>query len=286
MNGVSLIIKTFERQQALERLLGSISAQGYAGCPVLVADDSKEPYRDAIMDQYGDLVDEYVVLPFDSGVSRGRNELLDRVDTDYFVLHDDDFVHEERTDIEWMREQIANSDLDILGGPHIVPDYIPPRWIEKTIDLKEYFSLLENLGVYSENVSIWSGHFEVDGDTLTMVEEGKYDAPFVKRDFTSQFFIAETRSVWGTMGGWMDPLKAFGEHWEFFYRAKQNGLTVGATLQSAVFHVPTSNETYDQHRYEKESSYLRKSLQAHGFTTMIRGDQCFEISPDGDARWK
>src|SRR6056297_3663123 len=115
LRDVSLIIKTFGRPQALDRLLTSVRRHGYGDCPLLIADDSKDPYRDAMMRAHGDIIDEYVVLPFDTGVSKGRNELLKRVETDYFVIHDDDFVYDERTDIEWMREQVAASDLDLLG---------------------------------------------------------------------------------------------------------------------------------------------------------------------------
>ena len=66
----SLIIKTFERQEALERLLASIAEQGYGSCPVLIADDSEKPYKDAILSTFGDLVDEYIVLPFVQGCRR------------------------------------------------------------------------------------------------------------------------------------------------------------------------------------------------------------------------
>ncbi len=49
----------------------------------IVADDSKSPVHRPDV--------EYHVLPFDSGLSKGRNFLVKKVKTSYFLLLDDDF---------------------------------------------------------------------------------------------------------------------------------------------------------------------------------------------------
>ncbi|MFB6231677.1 MAG: glycosyltransferase family 2 protein [Salinibacter sp.] len=260
MRDVSLIIKTFERQQVLERLLDSIAVQGYADCPILVADDSREPYRDAIVEQYGDLVDEYLVLPFNSGVSKGRNELLERVDTRYFVLNDDDFVYGDITDLETARRELVEHDLDILGGQLAEKrksyhyDWIPTRvsnWI----------------GLYSEHweKGAWVADIRETSDGGIKMEP--YPAPSALQpcDLALQFFIARTSAVRDTVGGWNPKLKSNGEHWEFFYRCKQAGLRVASSQRFGTYHVPKQNERYEKFRYGKKRDMITRSLEEHGF---------------------
>jgi glycosyltransferase involved in cell wall biosynthesis len=260
LSDTSLLIKTFERQRALERLLDSIGAQGYGNCPVLVADDSEAPYRDAIMDQYGDLVDEYVVLPFNAGVSKGRNELLERVETKYFVLNDDDFVYGDITDLETARRELIDHELDILGGQLAEKrksyhyDWVPRRvsnWI----------------GLYSEHWErgAWVADIRETRDGGIKVKSYSDPSPLQPCDLALQFFIARTSAVRDVVGGWNPKLKSNGEHWEFFYRCKQAGLRVASSQQFGTYHVPEHNERYEQFRYGKKRDIIATSLEEHGF---------------------
>jgi GT2 family glycosyltransferase len=262
LSDVSLIIKTFERRAALERLLDSIRAQGYGDCPVLVADDSNPPYRDAILRAYGDVVDQYVVLPHDSGVSKGRNELLKRVDTEYFVVNDDDFVYDGRTDLRWLRTHLEAGDLDILGGLVFEPRHPSlPGWTAPVARCKALVRrLLESRGEIPRD---WRGEIQRDGDTLRLTKSNDWSPPWVSCEFTLQFFLARTDSVWARVGGWAEELKSFGEHWEFFYRAKRAGLDVGFTREVGVRHVPLSNPEYSEHRFDREDRDMQKALALH-----------------------
>lgn len=280
MNDVSLIIKTFERQEALERLLGSIRTHGYADCPVLVADDSKEPYRDAVLEHFGDLVDEYVVLPFDSGLSKGRNELLKRVETTYFVLNDDDFVYDERTDLEWMREQLETSDVELLSailycsplstleekGPLYSLDAI--RYLlQHPVDCAR--SLLNEGAEGCTEVARFHGLIEAQDRNVVLHDLPDYTPPLTRCDFGFNFFMADTEAVRKKVGGWNDALKV-AEHWEFFYRAKQGGLRVATTEEVGVVHPPPpNNEEYSTHRNGRFQHFRQRGLSAHDFDRLV-----------------
>lgn len=262
LRDVSLIIKTFDRPQALDRLLASLRRHGYGDCPVLIADDSNDPYRDAVMRTHGDIVDEYVVLPFDTGVSKGRNELLKRVETDYFVINDDDFVYDERTDIEWMREQVAASNLDLLGGVVFEPrEFEGWSWRSPVDSLQSWAK--HTFGSPGEISRDWHGELNREGQTLQLRKSNHWSPPYTRCDFTLQFFLARTDAVWSTVGGWANPLKCFGEHWEFFYRVKQAGLEVAFTMEAGVRHLPISNPEYAKHRFDREEQDMQKALALH-----------------------
>jgi hypothetical protein len=264
---VSLIIKTFERQEALERMITSIRTQGYADCPVLIADDSKVPYRDIIIEKYGDIVDEYVVLPFNSGLSKGRNELLNRVETKYFVLNDDDFVYDERTDLAWMHDQLESTDIELLGGLfYDQRTYVPKP--NASIFRRAWYRLLREIGAKREFIRRYHGAVRTDGDTIVM-EPVEYCAPVTRCDYTHNFFMADTQAVREKVGGWRDEIKTSWEHWEFFYRAKQAGLRVATTEEVGVSHEdPGDSDRYKTHRMDKADYYQRLSMQEHGFNTM------------------
>jgi len=125
MRDATIIVKTFERPQCLERLLASIVGAHWQG-PVLIGDDSRRPYRDPILARYGGMVTEYLCMPFDIGSSAGRNLLLKKVATPYFVLCDDDFIFDARTDVNRLRELVETAGLDLVGGVYF--DRMAPSW--------------------------------------------------------------------------------------------------------------------------------------------------------------
>jgi len=110
LNEVTALIKTFERPKELDRLIKSIR-RFYPDLLILVADDSKKPQvRDDV---------PYYVLPYNIGLSAGRNFLVKKVQTKYVVLFDDDHVCTENTKIEKMVEILRNYPIDLVGGDFI-----------------------------------------------------------------------------------------------------------------------------------------------------------------------
>ncbi|MBX3436539.1 MAG: glycosyltransferase [Planctomycetaceae bacterium] len=115
-------IKTFLRPQALKRLFSSIDAH-YPAARVTIVDDGGLTQADDEDSQFcRDLLAAHphwrlVSLPFDSGVSAGRNALVAETDRPYLLLLDDDFCFTADTRIERLWERLtAEPTLDVAAG--------------------------------------------------------------------------------------------------------------------------------------------------------------------------
>lgn len=105
---VTFVVKTFERPQCLARLVRS-ARQWFPEVPIIVVDDSRYPWAPEGV--------QHVVLPYDSGVSAGRNAGLELVGTPYFLQLDDDFVLYRHTDIVGALERMSRyPTIDIIAG--------------------------------------------------------------------------------------------------------------------------------------------------------------------------
>lgn len=245
MNGykqkdVSVLIKTFNRRKSLIRLLHSLEKLNCL-LPVLIADDSKAPYRDEILSRFPKLDIQYHVLPFDSGLSEGRNVLLKHTKTRYFLLCDDDFRFDNKIKIPDVLSAIENNKLDIAGG--ILFNHIT------VIGIKRFFSVMLNprtafhyiLNIPS--VSRYSGNFFVqNGSCILTVSNKKSSSPVHICDVVNNFFIARTDSIL-KVNGWDERFKV-GEHEDFFYRAKLNGLSVALAEDLSAHHYPGARKKY------------------------------------------
>ncbi|HEY3804323.1 MAG TPA: glycosyltransferase [Kofleriaceae bacterium] len=105
---LTILIKTFERPHIVRRLIDSIRL-GYPSLPIIVADDSRVPIALPGI--------ETIALPFDSGVSAGRQAGLAHVRTPFVMVADDDFVFLRSTALAPALAKVAGNPLiDILGG--------------------------------------------------------------------------------------------------------------------------------------------------------------------------
>jgi hypothetical protein len=113
---VTLLIKTFERPVLVRRLVASIRRM-YPALPIIVVDDSREPTR---------LPDvETIELPYDVGVSAGRQAGLERVTTPYVMILDDDFIFYRATRIERAVAALERQPrIDLVGGQLIDLPYL------------------------------------------------------------------------------------------------------------------------------------------------------------------
>jgi hypothetical protein len=108
LDRLTAVVKTFERPAALRRLLASIRRL-YPDLKVIVVDDSRTPTQLPGV--------ETLVLPFDSGVSAGRRAGLARVQTEYVLNLDDDFVFYRHTGLAAaLRWLAAHPSVDLVGG--------------------------------------------------------------------------------------------------------------------------------------------------------------------------
>lgn len=103
---VTVLIKTFERRDCIERLIDSIKKY-YPRLKIMVIDDSEEPLNIKRCD--------YHYIGFDKGLSYGRNYGVKRIKTPYLLLLDDDFIFTEDTKLEILLDFIQEG-LDVIAG--------------------------------------------------------------------------------------------------------------------------------------------------------------------------
>ena len=125
---VTALVKTFERPNVLQRLIGSIK-RVYPDLGVIVVDDSRHPVElDGVTT---------IAMPYDTGISAGRNEGLRHVTTKYVLLLDDDVVLFRGTGLGKALAKIEqHAEIDIMGGqlvelPSLQPR--PPAYVTGTV---------------------------------------------------------------------------------------------------------------------------------------------------------
>ena len=133
---ITVAIKTFERPELVNRAVSSLR-QFHPTMPVIIADDSKEPisFND-------DPYTETLHLPFDTGISYGRNRAIERVKTPFYLLMDDDYFFNADCNLEGLVKTLETTDFDIIsmrvlnyrekkGGTAEVSYILLAQWSEK-----------------------------------------------------------------------------------------------------------------------------------------------------------
>jgi GT2 family glycosyltransferase len=263
LEDVSILIKTLERPQQLINQLYSIRKYGFKG-PVIIADDSRLPYKERILKLFPTLNITYLELPYDTGTAEGRNKMLEVTSTPYFILCDDDFIFEPRTRIPVMRNLLMEYDLDLLGG--VFRQYNLKSRKDRLKFMISNWCFKLNWLIPATNIFEYHASFDLEGEVCRM-KKVPYQDPVTLCDMTHNFFIAKTEKV-KSFGGW-NPILKGGEHQNFFIRAKLNGLKIGTTRICGVVHdrwspaPPIFKELRD-----RGAAYQKLALEEFGITRM------------------
>lgn len=216
---VTAVIKTFERPRSLARLLASL-AESFPGLHVVVADDSRSPVSLPGV--------EVVTLPFDSGVSLGRQRALERVRTEYTWLLDDDFVLYRGSRLSLpFRALERYPELDLVGGPVI------------------------NLPLLQKSRSNPRGIYATGAEPL--LPTGPYKDGLEICDKVPNYYLARTERL--RLVGFTPELKRI-DHADFFSRAR--GVLVTAYCDEfRCLHVKTPfDREYMRHRLDSAADRL------------------------------
>ena len=185
---LTILIKTFERDKSVSKLVCSIKRK-YPEAAVVVVNDSKEPKR---LDGVHNLI-----MPYDSGVSAGRNAGLKMISTQYFLLLDDDFVFSRRQNLgALVAEMDKYPNIDILGG--------------RCIDLP-FFTIRNFQDTPFQELRL-APNVAPRAPIGTLLGENRVV------DKVQNYFIGRTSQVRKVC--WNEKMKAGGEHEDFFARAK------------------------------------------------------------------
>lgn len=230
---VTILVKTFERPDALRRLLASIR-RFYPRMEIVVVDDSAEP-----LDPAPDGVTRYEHRPYNSlGAAAGRNLGLRHVETPYVLISDDDMVFERRTDLGKMLRAAQETSFDVVSCVWL--DFDPwkgicrgPRRFEGTLNVED--------GILVHRLGATRGTLD--------------DLPVF--DIVHQFFLASVERLGP------DPWDAelnLSEHYELFLDLKQRGLRCTRLPDAVVQHRQELPAGYQEVR-EDTKRYVELWLQ-------------------------
>lgn len=111
---VTLVFSTIGRNESVKRLVSSVRER-YPDMPILSADQNGP--TDEMEQAYRDYDVRMLWLPHDCGLSFARNRAFEKVQTPFVLLADDDFVFNEKTDLETALSIMrADPNLGVLGG--------------------------------------------------------------------------------------------------------------------------------------------------------------------------
>lgn len=259
---VTIIIKTFNRLGSLKRLLRSIDAL-LPEVPVIVADDSRKSAAAGLARSFPRLDLQYIHLPFDSGLSAGRNAMLAEVKTPWFLLCDDDFVFGSSSHFGPALKLMKEQGLDIVGGDFF--NYVSVaslRTLARLIvkERKRLWQWFMRKSVTSRYI----GNFRITGDKIELLLTNREPpGPFTRCDVVNNFFLARTAAV-SSVGGWDAELKV-GEHEDFFYRVRNAGLKVAYMRGFGVKHYPAIRSNYRLYRL-RSVEFKKRFASKHGFS--------------------
>lgn len=270
MKNITIVIKTFNRMDALTRLLKSAENR-FKDIPIIIVDDSKKDYKKQILKKFPDLKIKYIVESFDIGLSKGRNILIDNVETDYFLLCDDDFEFDERTKIFEYLDIAQKNNIDILGGVvynrFFIDSIYSFLWTFKS------FKRIKSVLKKDEIISIYNGNYYIDEDNLNInvVINNNFNnfnsKDLYDTDICSNFFIANTKKI-KNIGGWTPELLKVGEHEFFFWKAKLNNIKIAFSPNFGVVHYPKKTLNYIKFR-GRASSLFQKACEINNLNSFV-----------------
>ena len=208
---VTALIKTFERPAQCARLIRSIHRL-YPDMNVVVVDDSRQPRPISGT--------KSVILPFDSGVSAGRQAGLAHITTPFVLNLDDDFLL-------YGGSRVGAALMTLRDHPEI--DLIGGRVIDLPLMIEHDF---RNARLHPTAAT-------------SVVPTGTRIGDVEILDKVPNFFLARTESVLAV--GWDKQLKRL-DHADFFTRAKGR-IVSGLLRHFRVLHLRDPfNAYYRAHR--------------------------------------
>lgn len=227
---ISIIIKTFERDHCVNRLYYSIRKL-YPNITILIADDSKNPQK-----HLGDA--KIIALPYNVGLSHGRNILLGEVLTKYFVMLDDDFVFTKDTDLSVPHNILETTDFDMVG-----------------------IKLLD----YGWKRRIYRGCYEISASKLWQFQGQSYASykGYPAYHYVLNCFMAKTETI--KASPWDEAIKIGHEHDDFFLRLKGKKALITHTDEISIDHYPEMTGDYKEIR-ESTDTFKQIFYEKHQIT--------------------
>jgi len=232
-------IKTFARPDALRRCLRSIRDRD-AARPVIVVDDTKEPYAADVAAETPELNVKVITPGFDVGVSRGRNLAVDAAKTEFVCQLDDDMYLIDETNVLGMISALADGIYDIVTG-----------------------RMLEPKG----RVRGWEARFHRTDGVLYAQPCPPQERTWTV-DMGQNFFVARTAFL--RKFRYCDEIKIGREHLDFFLTVHRDSGRVACHAPSLIGHQhDKGGRVYTAMRRGRRKAYDRLVMRRHGLSHII-----------------
>lgn len=257
MYSFEILIKSFIRFDGLRKLVESID-RFYPGVVVRIADDSPSlddckgfpqshlkrvlTEKEITLKQLEKRDNTHIyIMPFDSGLSAGRNLLVDKCQSRYFVLMEDDFRVIKQTDLSKLEKVIKSSDNIVIAAGGVVSRH----------------------GVCRRTV----GEVREENGELIKYIYGKY-APYItvgsvqciKCRYSFNFFMGNRDLFKEYNIRWEEKIKVTREHAYFFHHLPKE-LEMYYVANVRVGHFHNTPHCYRRYRFRFLSSNLPGQLR-------------------------
>lgn len=240
---VTIVITVFNRKKQLKNLLDSIKTLFGNNVKVMIADDSfyclKETFAENI---------KYMYFGFDKGLNYKRNRLIESVETEFFILLEEDMILFDEEGIITGIKYISEHGLDLLGG--VVLNYYRPNLVNLVVAIKKIFTNKNNrfdrlMRIINQSPEIinFYGHYDENNNLIWNKEVLNMNKVY-NFDFYPNFFIARTQSILEMKGWQPETIKIRGEHGIFFRDFKNSHLRSSLHTKLKVKHYPTKSLIY------------------------------------------
>lgn len=207
---ISFIATTVDRYDAIQALSLSIRAR-YGMAVDIVLGIQAEVLPDGFQSFVDAVGAKLVMLDYDVGLSAARNRMVEHLQTDYFVLCDDDFVIDEQFSLgNALRLMEEDSDVAGVGGYYRDVLYDPAMRLKSTMDRHFTFQAF-----YEEK-------------TGTLVRAPFYHLPFhecydrerhaLAADILQNIALFRTADFGMDRLHWDERMKITGEHLDFYMK--------------------------------------------------------------------
>jgi len=244
---IAIGIKTFLREESLFKTLDAVEKYVTMPYRLYIADDGeisiKKEYRYQQLAEKGHVI---IKLPFNSGISVGRNEIIKKSIEDYILIMDDDLVLQDPKSIINMKKVLdSEDDIGLCSG-----------------------MLFSESGEYIVNAAYQRGlQFKFDRGMLS-----RHPGPakiyktgnlmYLYADQVVNFFLAK-RSVFDDVM-WDNRIKVEWEHLDFFLMLKKTKWRAVACVNAKATHMKSIHDpTYNYFRRSSSNNYFYNKHEIH-----------------------
>jgi len=239
---LAICIKTFMREQTFFKALDSIGENVKMSYCLYIADDGEvsdeKEYRYQQLERRGHKVFR---LPFNVGLSSGRNKIVKATEEDYVLIMDDDIAIRDGSILNKMKGILDHDDqIGIVAGV-----------LHQEMSGDPFGSVRYSQGL---DLRIQNGILYRDGSPREL-HKGN-GSLFHYTEQTVNFFMAK-REVFNDIL-WDDRIKIEYEHMDFFLRLKDTDWKVAICSEAKAVHLHSPLVNYEYNRY-------RRAITSHYF---------------------